>query len=191
MIIFPGLSYANRILQVADLLSCGGGIGKYKDRVFFDFLSNVETETQLVLKNVITWSKKRAYGKSNDYLFTREELAWLCTSEKPAVFNIPLLDIKRGYEGYNSKYPAKSEYKRRTNVWTDVSEIFKGKCHPTAKPEKLAEILCNTHSNPGDYVLDLFAGGGSTGLGAINTGRKYILVEKDETYYNTIVDRLK
>lgn len=167
-----------------------GGVGKKQDRVFFDFLSKVETLTDLTIRNVITWSKKRAYGKINDYLFTREELVWLVKGDLPKTFNIPLLEEKRGYPGYNKKYPAKSEYKRRTNVWTDVTEILQGKQHPTEKPAKLTEILCQTHSNPGDYVIDFFAGSGSTGIGARNTGRKFILVEREEKYYQQMIKRL-
>jgi DNA modification methylase len=168
-----------------------GGIGTHMNRVWFEFLSKVEKETHLRIRNVITWSKKRAYGKSNDYLFTREELAWLVYGEKPRVFNIPLLEEKRGYPGYNKKYPAKSEFKRRTNVWTDVTEIMRGKVHPTEKPIRLSEILIETHSMPGEYVLDLFAGSGSTALAAKKLGRKYIMVEKEPEYYQLMVERLK
>ena len=39
---------------------------------------------------------------------------------KPRRFEIPLLEQKRGYEGYDKDHPAKSEFFRRTNVWTDV-----------------------------------------------------------------------
>lgn len=167
-----------------------GGIGKYKDRPFLSFISSVENETEFRLKNLITWKKKRAYGKKDDYLFTREELAWLILGEKPNIFNIPLLDKIRGYDGYNAKYKAKSPFLRRTNVWDDITEIFKGKDHPTAKPSKLAEIVCLTHSNPGDYVVDIFSGGGSTGKAALDTGRKFVLVEKNTDYFDIAAKKL-
>jgi hypothetical protein len=54
-------------------------------------------------------------------------------AKKPRVFNVPLLDKKRGYTGYNKKYPAKSEFFMRSNVWTDVTEIVQEKLHPTQK----------------------------------------------------------
>lgn len=168
-----------------------GGIGKYKNRTFFKFLAEVEQETNLHLKNVITWNKKRAYGKSDDYLFTREEIAWLVKGDKPTVFNIPLLNEKRGYAGYNAKYPAKSEYKRRTNVWTDITEVFSGKKHKCEKPEKLAEIMIKTHTNPGDEVLDLFAGSGNTSVVASRLGRRFVAVENDDAVYKLLLERLK
>jgi len=168
-----------------------GGIGKYKNRTFFKFLANVEEETNLHLRNVITWNKKRAYGKSDDYLFTREEVAWLVNGDNPEIFNIPLLDEKRGYAGYNAKYPAKSEYKRRTNVWTDITEVFSGKKHKCEKPEKLAEVMINTHTNPGDDVLDLFAGSGNTSVVASRLGRRFVAVENDEMVCKLLLERLK
>jgi hypothetical protein len=85
-------------------------------------LSDVENRTGWSLGNHITWSKKRAYGTSWNYLFTREECAYLVNGDakKPRKFTVPLRDEKRSYAGYSAKYPAKSEFYRRTNVWTDV-----------------------------------------------------------------------
>jgi len=102
----------------------------------------------------------------------------LVKGPKPKTFHIPLLDEKRGYAGFNAAYPAKSEYLRRTNVWTDVTELFKGKIHPAEKPSRLAEIMIKTSSNPGDTVVDFFAGSGSTGVAAMKLGRKALLIEK-------------
>ena len=190
----------NGYLEIAkrcsDVLTDGGslylwgGIGKPGNRVFFDFLSKVEGETNLTLANLITWKKRRAYGKKDDYLFTREECAWLVKGKKPAIFNVPYLEEERGYAGFNSKYPAKSKFKRRANVWTDVTEIFRGKLHPTEKPSRLAEIMIEVHTNPGDWVADFFAGSGSTGLAAKKLGRNYFLAEKDLAFYNLIQRRL-
>jgi DNA modification methylase len=167
-----------------------GGIGKREKRIFFKFLANVEEETGLNLRNVITWGKKRAYGKKDDYLFTREEIAWLVKGDKPAVFNIPLLDERRGYAGYNPKYPAKSEYKRRTNVWSDITEVLRGKKHRAEKPERLAEIMIETHTNPGDTVLDLFSGSGNVSVVAARLGRRFVAVEGKKDTFGKIVERL-
>lgn len=157
-----------------------GGVGKPKDRLFFQWLSTVETDTSLTLWDVITWRKRRFYGTKNRYGFAREECAMLVKGDKPATFNIPLLEQKRGYAGYNPDYPAKSEFLRRTNVWDDVNELFKGKIHPAEKPSRLAEIMIETSSNPGELVVDLFAGSGSTGVAAAKLGRRCILVEKSD-----------
>ena len=53
------------------------------------------------------------------------------------------------------------------------------KIHPTQKPELVLEYLIELCTNPGDTVLDTFAGSGSTGMAAFNTGRDAILIERD------------
>ena len=63
--------------------------------------------------------------------------------------------------------------------------------HPTQKPLSLISDLIKKHSNPGDMVLDTFAGSGTTGHASILTDRKYILVEKEEKYFEIIKNRLK
>jgi site-specific DNA-methyltransferase (adenine-specific) len=171
-----------------------GGTGKPRIRPFYRYLVEVEQQTQYQLANHITWNKKRAYGLAWNYLYTREELAYLVLGDvkKPRCFNIPLLDTKRGYTGFNAKYAAKSEFYRRTNVWSDITDMGKkATTHPTEKPVKLGEIPILTHTLLGEWVLDPFAGSGSTGAAAINTGRKFVLVEQDEGYFEQIVRRLK
>lgn len=158
-----------------------GGIGKYQQRQFLEFASKVEMNyPSFQIKNWITWAKKRAYGVSDNYLFTREECLIL-TKGNPT-FNIPLLETKRGYAGYNEKYPAKSEFLRRTNVWTDINELFKGKIHPCQKPDALYRVLIETHTNPGDVVYDPCAGSLTTARAAMQCDRFYCCIERDEKY---------
>ena len=172
--------YIERLLVPGGTAYVWGGIGKPHDRPFFRWLGNVESETGLTLYDLITWRKRRAYGKKDAYLFTREECAMLVKGDKPRTFHIPLLDKKRGYAGYDAAHPAKSEYLRRTNVWDDVTELFQGKIHPAEKPARLAEIMIETSSNPGEVVVDLFAGSGSTGVAAARLGRRCILIERSD-----------
>ena len=56
--------------------------------------------------------------------------------------------------------------------------------HPTPKPPSLAEKFIKLHT-PADgnaLVVDPFAGGGSTGVAAMRTGRRAILIELDERF---------
>lgn len=158
-----------------------GGVGKPRNRPFVEFAGQLEKRFPgWEISDWVTWSKKRAYGKARNYLFTREEC--IIVSRGKPTFNVPLLETKRGYAGYNPKYPAKSEFLRRTNVWTDITEIFKGKIHPTQKPDKLYEVLISTHSKPGDVVYDPCAGSGTTARVAAKLGRQYCIVEKKLEY---------
>jgi DNA modification methylase len=171
-----------------------GGVGIPGFRPLYSFLSQVEKKTRFLIANHITWSKKRAYGITHNYLFTREELIYLINGtdvKNPRYFNIPLLDEKRGYPGYSKKYPAKSEFKRRTNVWTDITEILRGKIHTAQKPVKLHEILIETHTKPGECVFDPFAGSGTTAIAAIKNNRKFVVMERDPEIYQGMVERIQ
>jgi DNA modification methylase len=62
--------------------------------------------------------------------------------------------------------------------------------HPTQKPLQLIVDIVNKHSNPGDLVLDNFAGTGTTAHACILTDRKYIVMERDEKYFEIIKSRI-
>lgn len=65
------------------------------------------------------------------------------------------------------------------------------KIHPTQKPVELFEKLIMTYTNEGNLVLDNTAGSGTTAIACLNTKRNYILMEKEEKYFNMINDRIK
>jgi DNA modification methylase len=62
--------------------------------------------------------------------------------------------------------------------------------HPTAKPVPLLEYLIRTYTNPGETVLDNTMGSGATGVAAILTGRRFIGVEMEPSYFQIAVNRL-
>ncbi len=62
--------------------------------------------------------------------------------------------------------------------------------HPTLKPIELIEWLIKSYSDEGDTVLDNCAGSGTTAIACINTKRNYILMEKEEKYFNVINNRI-
>jgi site-specific DNA-methyltransferase (adenine-specific) len=64
--------------------------------------------------------------------------------------------------------------------------------HPTVKPLKLMEYLCTLTKTPtGGIVFDPFAGSGTTGMACVNTGRQFILVEKEKEYCKIAAKRIK
>jgi site-specific DNA-methyltransferase (adenine-specific) len=62
--------------------------------------------------------------------------------------------------------------------------------HPTQKPVALGEYLIRTYTNPGDLVLDNTCGSGSFGVAALNTGRRFIGIERDPNYFKIAEQRL-
>lgn len=62
---------------------------------------------------------------------------------------------------------------------------------PTPKPEKLISQVISLASDPGDLVLDSFAGSGTTGAVAHKMGRRWIMVELGEHCQTHIIPRLR
>lgn len=65
-----------------------------------------------------------------------------------------------------------------------------GKFHPTEKPLDFISKLLTNSSQIGDVVLDPFMGGGTTGVAALNSGRRFIGIEKDATFFSKAQDRI-
>ena len=61
--------------------------------------------------------------------------------------------------------------------------------HLTEKPVELAVRAMQYSSRPGENVLDLFGGSGSTLIAAEQTGRQAFLMELDPLYCDVIVER--
>ena len=66
----------------------------------------------------------------------------------------------------------------------------KFRVHPTQKPVALFEYLIKTYSNEGDLVLDNCAGSGTTAIACLNTNRQFIVMEKEQKYYDIILKRV-
>ena len=77
----------------------------------------------------------------------------------------------------------------KTGSGNERNNIMKNN-HPTVKPIKLMTYLVTLGSRPTNIVLDPFAGSGTTGIACIQTGRDYILIEKNKDYYNIMTERL-
>ena len=61
----------------------------------------------------------------------------------------------------------------------------------TPKPEELLKLALQISTNPGDLVLDSFAGSGTTGAVAHKMGRRWIMIELGEHCHTHIIPRLK
>ncbi len=136
------------------------------------------------------------------------EYVFVLTKGKPRTFN-PIKDRKNVYGGQsafgqNTKRQADgsfnkmsksvySEYGMRTNVWRGKTCGQENPCaeqiHPAAMPEWLARDLVLSWSDLGDVVLDPFGGSGTTGMVALELGRKAILIELNPDYVKLADDR--
>jgi len=86
------------------------------------------------------------------------------------------------------------EYKVPEDVWDilkiagrDLTERVE---FPTQKPEALLERIIKASSNPGEIVLDAFAGSGTTGAVAEKLGRRWIMIDSSKLAIYTMQKRL-
>lgn len=88
----------------------------------------------------------------------------------------------------------KSELVSQYTGYPRMTLSFKkdSKClHPTQKPVALCEYLIKTYTDEGMTVLDNCMGSGTTGVACLNTGRKFIGIEKDEQYFEVAKQRIE
>jgi adenine-specific DNA-methyltransferase len=86
-----------------------------------------------------------------------------------------------GYEEVGHTQDAKKE----------IVTLFGGDVFSTPKPEKLMQRIVGLATDPGDLILDSFAGSGTTGAVAHKMGRRWIMVELGEHCQTHIIPRLK
>jgi len=160
-------------------------------------------------KDLITWKKRRGNGMKKGWLYTREELMWFVKNNKSFIWNgsHQYSNILREYSNYNYKLKngknardyIKSPNKRITNIWDDISETSFNttgydsliKKHFTPKPLKALQRIISLHTKENDLILDCFGGSGNTAIAATNLGRRFILIEKDDTFVSMANDRIK
>jgi site-specific DNA-methyltransferase (adenine-specific) len=63
--------------------------------------------------------------------------------------------------------------------------------HPTQKPVSLMSYLVKTYTQPNEVVLDNTMGSGTTGIACVQTGRKFIGIEKEQKYFDIACERIE
>lgn len=167
------------------------GIGE-KSRSLLDFIPKLDSKFHF--KDLITWKKQRGIGMRKGWLYTREECLWYVKNNKQFIWNKEeQYDVtdKRLFSLPNNK----SDYKRWSNVWTDIKEVAGGmksaQYHPTQKPIEAFERIIKLHTtNENNVVLDCFMGSGTTAIACINTNRNFIGIELDDKYFEIAKRRI-
>ena len=78
--------------------------------------------------------------------------------------------------------------KKLQDVWTFKDPVYPS--YPTEKNLKMLETIVGASSNPGDIVLDCFAGSGTTLVAAEMHGRRWVAIDESEVAIEAIVKRL-
>lgn len=156
------------------------------------------------LRNRITWEREKGRGARGNWKNSSEDI-WFFTVSENYVFNIDAVKIKRRVlapytENGNPKdWERSSEGNFRvthpSNLWTDLTVPFwsmpENTEHPTQKPEKLLAKIILASTNENAFILDPFAGSGTTAVTAKKLGRSFCAVECDVRYCLLAQKRLK
>ena len=98
---------------------------------------------------------------------------------------------KTGLSGHNGGKMKGDYIQEYTNYPKQILNFASERgLHLTQKPVELMEYLIKTYTNPLETVLDFTMGSGSTGVAAVNTGRKFIGIEMDDKYFEIAEQRI-
>ncbi|HXS12619.1 MAG TPA: site-specific DNA-methyltransferase [Acidobacteriaceae bacterium] len=144
-------------------------------------------------RNEIIWAYDYG-GKPRDrWPAKHDNLLWYSRSPTRYTFHYDAID-RVPYMAPSLVGPEKAARgKIPTDVWwiTVVPTNSREKTgYPTQKPLKLLERIVRVHSNPGDLVLDFFAGSGTTGQAAANLGRRFLLIDSSPDAVRVMRKRL-
>ena len=173
----------------------------FKQALYFKDVGFNIHDTMIYEKKNISFPESVRYYNAFEYMFIfskgKNKTFNPITKPNPLAGKI-MRPTKRGKDGvllkdsgYLKPYPDVSVLR---NVWryatgTASSTDRLARNHPAIFPEQLANDHIFTWSNEGDTILDPFAGSGTTGKMAILNNRKYILIEKEETYFEICKQR--
>ena len=187
--------------KIYALTSDGGAIYFMQREKNTEFVLQCFRETGWIFQNLIVWKKKTsAVPGMNRYGKHYQIIAFATKGKTPRVFNRLRID---------PPLPADYKHARKngmyvTDVWDDIRELTSGyfagdealrdangnRLHKQQTPIQLLLRIILSSTNPGDVVLDPFAGSGTTLVAAEQLGRKSIGIELDVLNVKLIQNRL-
>ena len=156
--------------------------------------------------NRITWKRDKGRGAQRNWKQNMEDIWFAVRDKKQYTFNLDQVMVRKKViapyrENGLPKDWQQTESGERTrlthpsNIWTDLTVPFWSMAenteHPTQKPERLIERIVLASSNPGDRILDLFSGSGTTSVVAKRLGRDYLGVEINPDFVRLGLARLR
>ena len=145
-------------------------------------------------QNEIIWAYDYGARSTKRWPAKHDNILWYTKHPTDYTFNLSASDripyMAPGLVGAEKAARGKTP----TDVWwhTIVSPTGKEKTgYPTQKPLGILERIIRVHSNPGDTVLDFFAGSGTTGLAAARNNRSYILIDQNPEAVALMQERLR
>jgi site-specific DNA-methyltransferase (adenine-specific) len=130
--------------------------------------------------NEIIWAYDYGARSKNKWPAKHDNILWYAKDPKEYTFNLDAVD-RIPYMAPSLVGKVKAEMgKTPTDTWWHTIVATNGKektGYPTQKPMGILRRIVAASSNPGDVVLDFFAGSGTTGAVCLELGRQFILVD--------------
>jgi site-specific DNA-methyltransferase (adenine-specific) len=130
--------------------------------------------------NEIIWAYDYGARSKRRWPAKHDNILWYAKDPAHYTFNYDDIDripyLAPGLVGAEKAARGKTP----TDVWWQTIVPTNGPertGYPTQKPLAILERIIRVHSNPGDVVLDFFAGSGTTGEAAAKLGRDFVLVD--------------
>ena len=144
--------------------------------------------------NEIIWAYDFGTRSKRRWSTKHDSILWYAKNPDDYTFNFDAMDrIPYMAPGLVGKEKA-ARGKTPTDVWwhTIVGTNSKEKTgYPTQKPLGVLERIVKVHSNPGDILLDFFAGSGSLGDAAARHQREFILIDNNPEAIRVMADRFR
>ena len=143
--------------------------------------------------NEIVWAYDYGARSRSRWSAKHDNILWYARNPAEYTFNHGEMD-RIPYMAPGLVGPDKAARgKTPTDVWWHTIVATGGRektGYPTQKPLGILERIIKVHSNPGDLVLDFFAGSGTTGEAAAKHGRQFIMVDNNPEAVRVMAKRL-
>ena len=143
--------------------------------------------------NEIVWAYDYGSRSKSKWPTKHDNILWYAKDPNNYTFNYDEVD-RIPYMAPGLVGPEKAARgKTPTDVWWHTIVPTNGKektGYPAQKPLGILERIVRIHSNPGDLVLDFFAGSGTTGEAAAKLGRNFIMVDNNPEAIRVMANRL-
>lgn len=143
--------------------------------------------------NEIVWAYDYGARSKKRWSTKHDNILWYVKNSNKYKFNYDEMD-RIPYMAPGLVGPEKAERgKTPTDVWWHTIVPTNGKektGYPTQKPLGVLERIIKVHSEPGDVVLDFFAGSGTAGEAAAKHGRSSVLIDENIDAVEIMIERL-
>lgn len=143
--------------------------------------------------NEIIWAYDYGARTKKKWPPKHDNILWYARDPEHYTFNIEQIE-RIPYMAPGLVGPEKAKRgKLPTDTWWHTIVPTNGKektGYPTQKPEGILKRIITASSNPGEVVLDFFAGSGTTGAVCRDLGREFILVDNNPQAMETMAKRL-